>query len=244
MMIQWLVQSSSVHPDLKQGIPPAGLLSDTEQAYFFSLKSAKRRQDWLLGRWTAKHLVQATLYQSHRLMLPLATIEIQNDSDGAPRVSDFPAIQISISHAQGHAFCAVMMPSHQALGADIEVIATRSVQFVNDYFTTAEKQWLETVPVPYYDVAVNLIWSGKEAAFKVLRTGLRVDTRSVVCLFPTPFEIKDEWQPFGVTLEQQRYSQPIPTMVGWWRTYEGFVLTLATGCGQQEIGNQIGDMIL
>ena len=44
------------------------------------------------------------------------------------------------------------------------------------------------------DAVANLIWSAKESALKVLRTGLRRDTRSVdVSLLPDP--PVDGWQP-------------------------------------------------
>jgi 4'-phosphopantetheinyl transferase len=58
-MIHWLLQSFTDHPKLGRGEAPVGVLSLVEQQRFSALRVPKRRADWLLGRWTAKRLVQA-----------------------------------------------------------------------------------------------------------------------------------------------------------------------------------------
>ena len=66
----------------------------------------------------------------------------------------------------------------------------------------------------------NLIWSAKESALKVLRTGLRQDTRSV----EVEVESRDEagWQPLSVRAGAARFP-------GWWIRYGEFVLTCVGG---------------
>lgn len=56
-MIAWLVQSACDLPAL----PAAAWLSPPERERLSSFKVAKRRDDWLLGRWTAKRLAQTVL---------------------------------------------------------------------------------------------------------------------------------------------------------------------------------------
>ena len=70
------------------------------------------------------------------------------------------------------------------------------------------------------DLLANLIWCGKESALKVLRTGLRRDTRSVEVEFPEG-PSADGWHPLLVTA---REGTPFP---GWWCRYGDFLLTVA-----------------
>ena len=79
-MIQWLVQDHSAHPALAGGGVPAGLLTPAELTRYQSLAGDKRRRDWLLGRWTAKRLLQAVLDGTPAL----DGIELDNDSNGVP----------------------------------------------------------------------------------------------------------------------------------------------------------------
>jgi 4'-phosphopantetheinyl transferase len=67
------------------------------------------------------------------------------------------------------------------------------------------------------DLTANLIWSAKESALKVLRTGLRRDTRTVeVNLLPTTSGV---WNGLEVA-DQTGRSLP-----GWWARYGDFVLS-------------------
>ncbi|MBX7235635.1 MAG: 4'-phosphopantetheinyl transferase superfamily protein [Caldilineales bacterium] len=62
-MLLHLLQTLAASPTLAEGIAPPGLLHPTEQAHLDAFRVVKRRRDWLLGRWTAKHLVQQYLMQ-------------------------------------------------------------------------------------------------------------------------------------------------------------------------------------
>ena len=58
----------------------------------------------------------------------------------------------------------------------------------------------------------NLVWCGKESALKVLRTGLRRDTRSVEVSFPAGAAV-DGWAPMTV---RSREGAVFP---GWWQRF-------------------------
>ena len=137
--------------------------------------------DWLSGRERA------------RLGLPgdsgsLAGIEVLNRVTGAPYVvvgGLEAACEISLSDRAGTAVAAVGSTQHElgALGIDLEVVEPRSAGFVADLLTPAEQAWV-TGPAAGEgglgrDAAANLVWSAKESALKVLRLGLRADTRWV-----------------------------------------------------------------
>src|ERR1017187_9715151 len=103
MQVYWLEQTEG-------DVPLANdWLSARETICFNGLRFAKRRADWRLGRWTAKHAIASYLNlpdNSH----DLAKIEIRPALSGAPEafVANAPApVTISISHRNGTALCAI-----------------------------------------------------------------------------------------------------------------------------------------
>lgn len=118
-MIHWLLQSLDSSPEIAGGVAPAGMLCDAEQQRLSTLKVEKRRRDWLLGRWTAKHLVQGYLAQAAGAAPALDTIQIANADDGSPYCQLLGAgepanepvqrlpVSLAISHSHGYAFCAL-----------------------------------------------------------------------------------------------------------------------------------------
>jgi 4'-phosphopantetheinyl transferase len=66
----------------------------------------------------------------------------------------------------------------------------------------------------------DILWSAKESALKVLRTGFRPDSRSVEVALALGPKV-EAWLPLSVTMvEGRRFS-------GWWRGYGSFLLTVA-----------------
>ena len=242
-MIHWLVQSTSDHPDLSEGTPPEGLLGPDELARFATLRTAKRRQDWLLGRWTAKHLLQSALDQEAGVRLPLDAIVVENDAHGVPRVNlaldqldikYWGRLSLSISHSYGQAFCALTTVPGGRVGADIERIEPRSGPFVADYFTAEEVARLPQEPGPERDALVTAVWSAKEAVLKALGLGLTVDTRRVVCLLdplaatPDPVPLGYLWTRFAIQVHPDLLpaSDQASVLSGWWHLMSNYVLTL------------------
>jgi 4'-phosphopantetheinyl transferase len=201
------------------------MLSEGETARLAQLTVEKRRRDWLLGRWTAKQLVQSYLEREIGVSLPLHAIEIVNDADGAPRaiydlrftIDDFTTraivnrqssiVNISISHSYEHAFCAVCGTPGLSLGADMERVEARPQGFAADYFTRDEMNTLANTPTAQYDTLVTAIWSAKEAALKAVRRGLTVDTRQVSCSITPP--TSQEWNSFSLTLAPELTPAPV-----------------------------------
>jgi 4'-phosphopantetheinyl transferase len=151
-----------------------------ERSHLLTLRFPKRRADWLLGRWTAKHAV------AYELNLPhdaggLAGIEIRPAASGAPEVflgSEPANLAISISHRGGIAACAVAIGGAM-LGCDLEMVEPRSDAFVADYFTAEEQEVVRQACPGDRFALIALIWSAKESALKAVRCGLRIDTRSL-----------------------------------------------------------------
>ncbi|MFZ3214291.1 MAG: 4'-phosphopantetheinyl transferase superfamily protein [Terriglobales bacterium] len=227
METYWLEQTEAdppVHNDW---------LSADEAILLSHLRFAKRRADWRLGRWTAKHAAAACLN------LPgdprfLREIEVRPAPSGAPQVfvrNRFAAVTISISHRAGVAVCAIVMGGAQ-LGCDLELIEPRDESFVADYFTGEEQELISRAPRDDQPRLVTLLWSAKESALKALRQGLRVDTRCVAVTFDAPTDYEhaaggpgqyselDRWRPLQV-----RYAGG-DILHGWWQSTGLLVRTL------------------
>jgi len=212
----WLSQGEADLPET------AAFLSPREVERAARMRFRKRHDEFLLGRFTAKRAI------ARRLGLPdsppdLVRIEIGVAPDGAPapRVDDAPApVSMSMTDRAGWAVCLVADPG-LSVGCDLELVEERSDGFVADFLTEEEQRVVAQAGDPERRaVLANLIWSAKESALKVLRTGLRRDTRSVeVELLQGPDP--DGWHRLVVTaVEGARFP-------GHWRRFGPFLLTLA-----------------
>lgn len=179
MNVYWLEQAASDVPaDLSW-------LSSMELSHLRTIRFAKRRADWLLGRWTAKHAVAAYLGFSSE-PIALAQIEVQRQDSGAPQVffQDEPApVSISLSHRAGLGACSVA-PPFAHIGCDLEIVEPHSDGFLTDYFTAVEQTMVVKANPVDRAWLLSLLWSVKESALKVLGAGLRLDTRDLTVGFP------------------------------------------------------------
>ncbi len=218
MEVYWLEQNES---DL-----PAGdaWLSPSEATRLSTMCFTKRRNDWRLGRWTAKNAV--ALYFLH-LKVPadpqlLSTIEIRSEPSGLPEAfidREPAAVTISISHRAGVAACAVAMAGVD-MGCDLEIAEPRSDAFVADYFVAEEQSLIAQASIADRPRLLAMLWSAKESTLKALHEGLRLDTRSVVV---SPGDVVSDlhgWSPIEVHHFDRR------TFCGWWQHADGIVRTV------------------
>jgi 4'-phosphopantetheinyl transferase len=182
----------------------------------------KRREEARLGRWTAK-LTLAGVLGLDAEPKTLRELVVRNASDGAPEVfvDNQPAgLSISMTDRADWAVCAVVH-ADTSIGCDLELVERRTPAFVRDWFTDREQSFVAARPDDH-DLLANLIWSAKESALKVLRTGLRRDTRSVdvdVDVDDRPADDSEQWGSLVVTsAEGDRFA-------GWWTLFGEFVLT-------------------
>jgi len=197
-------------------------LSPREAARLAGMRFEKRRSEFRLGRFTAKRTLALALGRDPA-PAALAAFEIGNAADGAPepRLDGEPApLAISMSDRADQAVCLVGPPG-LALGIDLELVEPRSDGFVADFLTAAEQARVaEAGQGEGRALAANLIWSAKEAALKVLRTGLRRSTLSVEVELAAGFDGVG-WSPLAVRLREGGECS------GWWRRAGAFVLTVA-----------------
>lgn len=200
-----------------------GWLHPNEVLRLSGMRFARRRDDWRLGRWTAKRAVTAYLDRSPAPEV-LAEIEIRAGTSGAPQV--FLADQsapptISISHRSGVGLCAVSGAGGEP-GCDLETVEDRGSSFLGDYFTRQEQELVAIAPVSDRARIVTVLWSAKESVLKALRLGLTIDTRAVgVVLGPAFTGDCRSWRLLRACCSGRQFR-------GWWRESDGFVRTLVT----------------
>ncbi len=196
-------------------------LAPQERQRALGLRFPRRRDDYRLGRFTAK----CTLARALGLSLTpssLARICVDNDPLGAPRVwidGAAAPFELSLSHRSGVGLCA-LGPRGERLGCDLERVEARSEAFVSDYFGAAEQQRLSQLQVPVRDAIATLLWSAKESALKALGIGLRRDTRELAV------ELlghgRDGWQALSVAVADGR------ALAGWWRRSGELLVTVVS----------------
>ena len=214
--LQWLTQDLPEMPENEDW------LSEGERTRLAGMRFPKRRNDWKLGRWTAKRAIRACRFGD---VTPDSILEIRAAADGAPEpyLNDEPArFSISISHSHERSLCAVG-PGELRIGCDLEFVEPRENIFLQDYFTQEECAFVERMEPEDRALASTLIWSAKESALKILREGLRRDTRSITIRSASVPPAPSAWSPWTGTC-----LQPSSTFYGWWRSLDGFIYTIAS----------------
>jgi 4'-phosphopantetheinyl transferase len=198
-------------------------LHPAEAAVLAGLSIAPRRRAWRLGRWTAKQAVRA--WHGDPLGAP-SDLAVLAADDGAPEAhaDGARAVSVSISHRAGRAAVAVAA-APTVVGCDLEVVEPRSPAFVREWLTPEERATVAELTPDERPCWVNLVWTAKEAAAKVLREGLRLDTRELaVRLGPAPRRLPPpgRWHPLRV--EVRGRAEPI---TGWCRADAPWVVSIA-----------------
>jgi 4'-phosphopantetheinyl transferase len=211
MGVAWLTRSRDDVP------PDDGWLSPRERATLARLRVPKRREDWRLGRWTAKAAVAAWLGAEP------ARVEVLAAPEGAPEAwrDGRPAgVSLSLSHRAGRALVVVGAPP-TTVGCDLELIEPRSGAFVRDWLAPREQALVAAAAPAHRDRVANLAWTAKEAAAKVRREGLRLDVRDAVMrLGGSPGA--DGWRPLSV-----RWADGAGATAAWWRADADWVMVVA-----------------
>jgi 4'-phosphopantetheinyl transferase len=205
----------------------SGWLTQRERDWALRLRFTKRRNDYLLGRYAAKRAVAVALSLPAEAA-SLSRVDVRNRQSGpergAPEVflDGRPApVEVSITDRAGWGVCAVRGPGGR-LGCDLELVEPRSRAFVEEYLTPGEAALVHAAPDDESrQLLANLVWSAKETALKVLRTGLRRDARSVEVSLAAAAG-SEAWR--RLTVSDRESGRELP---GWWRRFGHFVLTVA-----------------
>jgi 4'-phosphopantetheinyl transferase len=195
-----------------------GWLGPREREVLAGLRVDKRRGDWRLGRHAAKTAVATWLG------VPISRVEIIAAADGAPEAwldgAQAP-VSLSLSHRAGRALV-VVAEAGTAVGCDLELIEPRSRAFVTDWLAPAEQTLVARSGAARRDLVANLLWTGKEAAAKVLREGLRLDVRAAVATPDGLDSTNSGWRSMTIS-----WTEGTGQVAGWWRAEPGWVMAIA-----------------
>jgi 4'-phosphopantetheinyl transferase len=145
----------------------AEFLGPTENAYFSTLRFARRQQSYLLGRYAAKLALRDLLGEPD-----LRAIEIVRGVFEQPIVHCARSHRwcVTISHADSLAV-ALAFPTGHPMALDIEPIDLTRYETILSQLSNQETQWIEVSAEHKLQLATAL-WTAKEALSKVLCTGL------------------------------------------------------------------------
>ena len=230
-MIHWLTQSHDVVPHTAVPGQPPSFLSGSEVERLAALPNEAQRRDWLLGRWTAKRLLQTVIWETKGTTVPLDLITFRNVASGIPTIeSQLPLVNdqfsISMSRSEGQALVAAVAKPNWPVGAKIMRIQTHSDVFIAEHFTEREAMLVRQAPGSQRDLLVTAVCSAKAAVGKALHLETFFDLQAISCLLDPEKRPSDTWVPFKIQYDNGRLLQPTPRLSGWWRTLEQFVLTL------------------
>lgn len=207
-------------------VPPHdGWLGERERRVLADLSSEPRRVTWRLGRWTAKRLAAAALD------IPLERLEVLAASDGAPEVwlgGGRAPVSLSLSH-RGDRGLAVVMRTPGLVGCDLELIEPRSQAFEREWLASAEQRQVRAAASEHVPLLANLLWTGKEAAAKLRREGLRLNVRQLVV---TPGVACDGWAPLTIWDGGEGLH-------GWWRADADYVMTVVCDPASTRPGDEM-----
>jgi 4'-phosphopantetheinyl transferase len=159
--------------DLQLLPPSEELLSRRESVFLSTLKLPKRRREWLGGRLALKILAGAYFG------VALNEVELLAQPDtGKPalwvRGREEKNLAFSITHSHGYAVAGIA-PQEDYLGIDLEKITPRIDAWKKDFFHPSEL-------TAQGDGFLTTLWTQKEAAVKLLGTGLCVNSFDVRCI--------------------------------------------------------------
>jgi 4'-phosphopantetheinyl transferase len=227
--------------------PVNSYLTPDELERLQQLRFPKRRAEWMQGRYTTKYLLQHS--DPRFASLPANQVQVKNEPEGMPYLERLAPLerlplQISISHREHLAFCALSHAGMGGLGADIELIEPRPSGFLEDFFTTNEFDLGMSYNEHQRDIWFTLVWSLKEAALKALGKGLRLDTRCVEItrLEESPRRLttaETGWQKANLT-----YLTDSSTLwAAWWRKQGSMVYTLAAILQKDDSSPELHEVI-
>lgn len=198
-------------------------LHPSELDLYRTFRFEKRQKDWLLGRWTAKILLQESYFPDKDLT-DLLVLPGENRAPFVYSHGEQEDCIISISHSHQQAFC-VTADGSFLVGCDLEKVEVRSKAFLNDYFSENERKLHAGIAgVLSEEAFYTLAWSAKEALMKATRLGMSLHPLKME-LSDILFSEQDDWN--TINLMDHRTEREF---CGYWRLKNEFIYTVIGEC--------------
>lgn len=150
------------------------ILSQVEAEHYRTLRTDKRRLDWLAGRAAAKAALRLYFRKTLGHDLDPATLEVAANAQGGPVCSRPDAPAFSISHCAAGGLCVAGF-SGRLIGADWETVTPRTRGLAR-LFTREGELPVDREASP---LELTRLWAVKEAVLKLLGLGLACSPRDV-----------------------------------------------------------------
>jgi phosphopantetheinyl transferase len=142
-------------------------------------KGGAQRRQWLLGRVCIKEAVRSWVHSITGELLYPSDVVVMHDTQGKPYVDGWwrdtliGAPEISLAHNERACLAAVSEPE-RAVGVDLEDLGrVQRPDLLLASFVATEQAFVGAMPEPMREEAILRIWCAKEAAAKLLGTGLQ-----------------------------------------------------------------------
>lgn len=146
-------------------------LSGEELATVNGFKAQKKQVEWLCGRFSLKTLVNEALDPT----IPLANIQISYQERGAPFLTAYPDIPISLSHSGEYTAVGLGQNPRTTMGIDIERIGKMpDTFFMKTAFTPRE---IHHMTQTAHEIFRH--WTLKEAFLKYIKMGFNENLHMV-----------------------------------------------------------------
>lgn len=181
-------------------------LHPKELEYYNELKFERRKNSYLLGRYTAKKAISAYTEEENLQKISVLKGILNQPIATCPNNGN---VQISITHCDDFG-AAVAFPESIPMGIDVEKIEPEKKAVIESEVTCNEKKLIRNIPFDYCS-SLTLLWTVKESISKVLKTGLMtpfsiyeinsIETKNnfVVCYF------KNFWQYCTISFKVNNY---------------------------------------
>ncbi len=155
------------------------LLSPAELAGWHQMQRtalARRKRQWLLGRWAAKRSCREWFLQLGKEAPGWQEIQVFNEENGRPRMrlpDGRPLPELSIAHSETAALAAC---SDRPLGVDLEWqehLQSDPLAFSRLAFTEEEQDLLPSLESERWRPAALHLWCAKEAVAKLTGDGFQ-----------------------------------------------------------------------
>jgi phosphopantetheinyl transferase len=194
-----------------------------EQTEYSRFRVIKRQFEWISSRIISKKMIHQIL---KREKINFPDIRIQKEETGQPYIYITGQGRLegkfSLSHSNGYVFCGYSPEKNLKFGLDLEKIEARSLEFVQDYFSSQEIERYQVLDVKDKDEYTTMVWSGKEAVLKTLGLGLSIDTRKVEIIPSEDSSRLIGWNSCLVKVENKMNLN----MNVYWQKIDGFIRTI------------------
>lgn len=146
-------------------------LSSSELSTVNGFKALKKQIEWISGRYLIKQMLSQIFLSN----LPLDQISLSYLKEGAPYVTHYPDIPISLSHSNDYTAVACCRNKEQTIGIDIEKVAKKpDAYFLKTAFTQHE---ISNLKDDAFDIFKH--WTIKEAYLKYIKKGFNENLHKV-----------------------------------------------------------------